>query len=174
VAGRRLLSWLGRSAHSLKRGLDRGQLQLRLQERTRARLSIYKSTYERGDGLASDNQDTSRNYRDHVLMWAQDVSRTLDWVETRADLDKTPVDRFLHHQIQWRRMSSLGDDLPLVLIIRVGCRARGAKLSGSTGASHYLTLPTMQSDTAALAPLVFSALREFLAKQSRLTQSTTD
>src|SRR5438445_12421187 len=32
---------------------------------------IYKSTYERGDGLDSDNQDTSRNYRDHVLMWAR-------------------------------------------------------------------------------------------------------
>ena len=32
---------------------------------------IYKSTYERGDGLASDNQDPTRNYRDHVLMWAQ-------------------------------------------------------------------------------------------------------
>jgi len=49
---------------------------------------IYKSTYERGDGLASDNQDPTRNYRDHVLMWAQDFSRTLDYVETRKDLDK--------------------------------------------------------------------------------------
>jgi dienelactone hydrolase len=48
---------------------------------------IYKSTYERGDGLASDNQDSSRNYRDHVLMWAQDLSRALDYVETRSDLD---------------------------------------------------------------------------------------
>jgi pimeloyl-ACP methyl ester carboxylesterase len=52
---------------------------------------IYKSTYERGDGLASDNQDTTRNYRDHVLMWAQDLSRTLDYVETRSDLDKSRV-----------------------------------------------------------------------------------
>jgi hypothetical protein len=30
-----------------------------------------------------------------------------------------------------------------------------------SGASHYLTLPTTRSDTAALAPLVFSSLREF-------------
>ncbi len=48
---------------------------------------IYKSTYERDDGLESDNQDKSRNYRDHVLMWAQDLSRSLDYVETRKDLD---------------------------------------------------------------------------------------
>ncbi len=48
---------------------------------------IYKSTYERGDGLASDNQDNTRNYRDHVLMWAQDLSRALDYAETRKDLD---------------------------------------------------------------------------------------
>jgi len=52
---------------------------------------IYKSTYERGDGLNSDNQDASRNYRDHVLMWAQDFSRTLDYLETRPDLDKSRV-----------------------------------------------------------------------------------
>lgn len=48
---------------------------------------IYKSTYERGDALDSDNQDTSRNYRDHVLMWAQDLSRALDYAATRQDLD---------------------------------------------------------------------------------------
>ena len=52
---------------------------------------IYKSTYERGDGLVSDNQDTSRSYRDHVIMWAQDLSRSLDWAETRPDLDHAKI-----------------------------------------------------------------------------------
>jgi formylglycine-generating enzyme required for sulfatase activity/dienelactone hydrolase len=52
---------------------------------------IYKSTYERGDGLASDNQDNTRNYRDHVLMWEQDLSRALDYVETRKDLDSRRI-----------------------------------------------------------------------------------
>ncbi len=52
---------------------------------------IYKSTYERGDGVDSDNQTTSRNYRDHVLMWAQDLSRSLDYAETRRDLDARRV-----------------------------------------------------------------------------------
>lgn len=59
---------------------------------------IYKSTYERGDGLASDNQDRSRSYRDHVLMWAQDLSRSLDYAETRADLDSH---RIAFHGVSW-------------------------------------------------------------------------
>jgi dienelactone hydrolase len=59
---------------------------------------IYKSTYERGDGLDSDGQDTSRNYRDHVLMWAQDLSRSLDYAATRRDLD---VGRVALYGISW-------------------------------------------------------------------------
>ena len=59
---------------------------------------IYKSTYERGDGLDSDNQDTSRNYRDHVLMWAQDLSRSLDYAATRRDLD---LGRVGYYGISW-------------------------------------------------------------------------
>jgi serine/threonine protein kinase len=48
---------------------------------------IYKSTYERGDGLTDDVPNTSILYRDHVLMWAKDVSRSIDYLETRADID---------------------------------------------------------------------------------------
>ena len=59
---------------------------------------IYKSTYERGDGLASDNQERGRSYRDHVLMWSQDLSRALDYVETRKDLD---VRRVALHGVSW-------------------------------------------------------------------------
>jgi dienelactone hydrolase len=59
---------------------------------------IYKSTYERGDGLASDNQGPSRGYRDHVVMWAQDLSRALDYVETRRDLD---AGRIAYHGVSW-------------------------------------------------------------------------
>jgi len=48
---------------------------------------IYKSTYERGDGLTDDVSNTSILFRDHVLMWAKDVSRSIDYLETRADID---------------------------------------------------------------------------------------
>ena len=38
---------------------------------------IYKSTYEREDSLKSDYADSSYFYRDHVIMWAKDLRRTL-------------------------------------------------------------------------------------------------
>lgn len=48
---------------------------------------IYKGTYERGDSLKSDYADESIFYRDHVLMWAKDLRRSIDYLETRADID---------------------------------------------------------------------------------------
>ncbi len=76
---------------------------------------IYKSTYERGDGLASDNQDTTRNYRDHVLMWTQDLARALDYVETRRDLD---AKRIAFHGVSWG--GALG---PLIAAVEPRIRA---------------------------------------------------
>ena len=52
---------------------------------------VYQSTYERGDGMESDTADKSSGWRDHVIMWAKDASRALDYVETRADLDHENV-----------------------------------------------------------------------------------
>lgn len=49
---------------------------------------IYKSTYERGDAVVSDVPDTTVFYRDHVIMWAKDCSRSIDYLETRADISK--------------------------------------------------------------------------------------
>jgi formylglycine-generating enzyme required for sulfatase activity/dienelactone hydrolase len=48
---------------------------------------VYKSTYERGDGLASVTPNESSNFRDHVIMWVKDLRRTVDYLETRADID---------------------------------------------------------------------------------------
>jgi formylglycine-generating enzyme required for sulfatase activity/dienelactone hydrolase len=52
---------------------------------------IYKSTYEREDSLKSDYADSSHFYRDHVVMWAKDLRRTIDYLETRPDLDSSKV-----------------------------------------------------------------------------------
>jgi formylglycine-generating enzyme required for sulfatase activity/predicted Ser/Thr protein kinase len=39
---------------------------------------IYKSHYERGDGLEDDNPDETARYRDHVIYWEKDLGRTID------------------------------------------------------------------------------------------------
>jgi len=48
---------------------------------------VYKGTFERGSDLHSDIQNTSNLYRDHVIAWAQDLGRTIDYIETRPDID---------------------------------------------------------------------------------------
>src|SRR5207244_499285 len=49
-------------------------------------LPTYKSTFERQDGLHSDMPNETIAYKDHVIMWVKDFSRTLDYLETRQDL----------------------------------------------------------------------------------------
>ena len=34
---------------------------------------IYKSTYERGDGLRQSRPNTTNGYREHVIEWSQDL-----------------------------------------------------------------------------------------------------
>jgi eukaryotic-like serine/threonine-protein kinase len=48
---------------------------------------IYKSHYERGDGLPYDNPDETVRYRDHVIYWRKDLGRTIDFLESRKDLN---------------------------------------------------------------------------------------
>ena len=50
---------------------------------------VYKGTYERRSDLRSDIQESSNMYRDHVIAWSQDIGRTIDYLETRDDIDDT-------------------------------------------------------------------------------------
>ncbi|MGH8133011.1 MAG: SUMF1/EgtB/PvdO family nonheme iron enzyme, partial [Steroidobacteraceae bacterium] len=47
---------------------------------------VYKSTFERQDRVRSDLPNESVAYKDHVVMWAKDFSRTIDYLETRKDM----------------------------------------------------------------------------------------
>lgn len=47
---------------------------------------VYKGTFERRDGLESDNPNRSIAYRDHVIAWAREVSRAIDYLETRDEI----------------------------------------------------------------------------------------
>jgi formylglycine-generating enzyme required for sulfatase activity/dienelactone hydrolase len=49
-------------------------------------LPVLKGTLQRRDGLSTDVQDTTIFYRDHVIMWAKDVGRSIDYLETRPDI----------------------------------------------------------------------------------------
>jgi dienelactone hydrolase len=52
---------------------------------------VYKSTFERGDGLESDYPNMTSFWRDHVIMWSKDLGRTLDYLETRPDIARDKV-----------------------------------------------------------------------------------
>jgi tRNA A-37 threonylcarbamoyl transferase component Bud32 len=50
-------------------------------------IPIYKGTYERRDRLASSIPAPTISYRDHVVAWGKDLRRTIDYLETRRDID---------------------------------------------------------------------------------------
>jgi dienelactone hydrolase len=48
---------------------------------------VYKGTYERKDELESDMPALTKEYRDHVIMWSKDLGRSIDYLESRPDID---------------------------------------------------------------------------------------
>jgi len=54
---------------------------------------IYKGTYERRDGLRSGGMPPAA-FRDHAIAWSKDLGRSLDYLETRKDIDSTRVGYF--------------------------------------------------------------------------------
>jgi dienelactone hydrolase len=47
---------------------------------------IFKGTYERSDEFRSDLQEESVFYKEHVISWVKDISRSVDYLNTRKDL----------------------------------------------------------------------------------------
>jgi pimeloyl-ACP methyl ester carboxylesterase len=52
---------------------------------------ILKGFYERKDELKSDSPDESVLYKDHVIMWRKDIGRTIDYLETRNDIQSNNI-----------------------------------------------------------------------------------
>ena len=52
---------------------------------------IYKGTNERHDELNSDLQEETVLYKDHVIMWGKEFRRTIDYLETRADIQADKI-----------------------------------------------------------------------------------
>jgi eukaryotic-like serine/threonine-protein kinase len=61
-------------------------------------IPINKGTYERQDDLKSDLQDLTVRYKDHVIMWAKEYSRTIDYLEGRKDMR---ADKVAYLGISW-------------------------------------------------------------------------
>ncbi len=70
---------------------------------------IYKGTYERGTEFRGDTARETTLYRDHVIMWAKDLSRTIDYLETREDIDPS---RIAYYGLSWG--GRMGAILPAV------------------------------------------------------------
>ncbi|MBT8487345.1 MAG: protein kinase [Gemmatimonadetes bacterium] len=52
---------------------------------------VYLSTFDRDDDFVYLLQDESNDYRDHVIKWYKDLARSLDYLETRDELDPEKV-----------------------------------------------------------------------------------
>ncbi|MEO7987633.1 MAG: protein kinase [Gemmatimonadales bacterium] len=70
---------------------------------------VYKGTYQRSDSLFTDVQDTSNFYRDHVLMWAKDLRRGIDYLETRPDI---ATGQLAYYGVSWG--GAMGAVMPAV------------------------------------------------------------
>jgi formylglycine-generating enzyme required for sulfatase activity/dienelactone hydrolase len=70
---------------------------------------VYKGTYQRSDSLFTDIQDTSNFYRDHVIMWAKDLRRGIDYLETRPEIS---VEHLAYYGVSWG--GAMGAVMPAV------------------------------------------------------------
>jgi eukaryotic-like serine/threonine-protein kinase len=59
---------------------------------------VYKGTYERNDGMESTWPNSSHGYADYLVKWVKDFKRTVDYLETRNDMD---VGRLAYLGLSW-------------------------------------------------------------------------
>jgi dienelactone hydrolase len=59
---------------------------------------IYKSTFERSDDFNADSPSNTHLYKEHVIMWVKDMIRSIDYLETRDDID---VDKIAYFGYSW-------------------------------------------------------------------------
>jgi dienelactone hydrolase len=55
---------------------------------------VYKSTYERREKGYVPSDGPPAVYRDHAIYWSKDLGRSLDYLETRSDIDRTKLAYF--------------------------------------------------------------------------------
>jgi dienelactone hydrolase len=83
---------------------------------------VLQSTFERDDGFVYRRQDPSNTYREHVVQWVKEVRRTLDWLETREDVDP---ERIAYFGYSWGGMLA-----PITLAVESRFRAAVVLVGG--------------------------------------------
>jgi eukaryotic-like serine/threonine-protein kinase len=91
---------------------------------------IYKGTYQRSDDLTDDTEPLSASYRDHTIAWAKDLSRSIDFLETRKDIDR---EKLAYLGFSWG-----GEVAPVMLAVEGRFKA-AILISG--GLDPFRTLP---------------------------------
>jgi cephalosporin-C deacetylase-like acetyl esterase len=89
--------------------LDLGRLDFLTRSGRAVIFPIYKGTYERGGDLHSDYAAATSAYKDYVIMWGKDLARSIDYLETRRDID---AGRLAYYGLSWG--GGLGAILPAV------------------------------------------------------------
>jgi dienelactone hydrolase len=70
---------------------------------------VYKGTYERVGELKSSSASETTLYKDYVIMWGKDLSRSIDYLETREDIDS---ERIAYYGLSWG--GAMGAILPAI------------------------------------------------------------
>ena len=61
-------------------------------------MPVLKGTFERGGTLNSDYPAPTHAYRDYVLSWVRDFSRSIDYLETRDEID---TQKLVYYGLSW-------------------------------------------------------------------------
>lgn len=89
--------------------LEIGRIEFLMKSGRAVMYPIYKSTYERGDDLHSDYPTETNFWKDHVIMWTKDCSRSIDYLETRSDID---AGKIAYYGVSWG--GAMGGIIPAV------------------------------------------------------------
>ena len=90
--------------------LDLGRVDFLAKSGRAVLFPIYKGTYERGGDLHSDYAAPTAAYRDYVIMWVKDLARSIDYIESRPDLN---AGRIAYYGLSW------GGELGGILRVRL-------------------------------------------------------
>lgn len=71
-----------------------GRLEFLMKINTIVAIPVYKSTYERRDGLMNSIPFYDYSYRDRVINWSKDLQLTVDYLETLKIVDKKDLHYF--------------------------------------------------------------------------------